>query len=380
MLKPDYNRCIINLVAAITGAFGAKPNNYERFAPLIDPENCKHPIVLLIIDGLGDTFLRTHPESFLCRHRKGRLSSVFPPTTATAVTSFFTGTAPLQHGITGWHTFFKELGTVGTVLPFTPRHGGCTFSGAGISPAQLIAGESRLNELNVPCHVLLPHYFVDSDYSRTLAGTALRHGYENPGEMFEQIASLADPQQPGLIIGYWPQLDSLAHTHGMASRETAAHFLALDRECEKALPALAAQGITVIISADHGLIDTSKENIILLADHPELAAMLTLPLCGEPRCAFCYVRTDQGEAFEKYIREKLGFACELKKSSDLIREGWLGKGVPTDRITERIGDYALLMKENYIIKDRLINEKPFHQIGVHGGTSEEELYVPLIVI
>jgi len=325
-------------------------------------------------------FLRNYPDSFLCRHRKGRLTSVFPPTTASAVTSFFTGVAPQQHAITGWFTYFKELGAVAAVLPFMPRYRGATFSEAGISPAQLVGHDSLLNSLNIPCHVVLPQYLADSDYSRTLSGRAARHGFENLAQMFACIENLAVPHKPGLIIAYWAELDSQAHAHGIGSDAVAAHFLELDKGCSNSLPLLAERGATVIVSADHGLIDTSKAHTIHLHDHPELAAMLTLPLCGEPRCAYCYVRSDRREQFERYVHERLDFACELRRSSDLFREGYFGKGPPSPRLEARIGEYVLLMKGNYVISDRLVNEKQFHQTGVHGGFSAEELYVPLIVL
>jgi hypothetical protein len=46
---------------------------------------------------------------------------------------------------------------------------------------------------------------------------------------------------------------------------------------------------------------------------------------------------------------------------------------------ERIGDYTLLMKDCAIIKDWLPGERHYAQIGVHGGLSSQEMYVPLIV-
>lgn len=380
MLQPDYSNSIVNLVASIVKALGGENNDYAPLAGLKGLKVNGQPLVLLIADGLGDVFLRNFPDSFLCRHRKGRLTSVFPPTTASAVTSFFTGVAPQQHAITGWFTYFKEVGAVATVLPFIPRYGGASFSAAGISPAHLVAHDSLLNTLNIPCHVVLPLYLADSDYSRTLSGRAARHGYESLAQMFTCIENLAVPHEPALIIAYWAELDSLAHAHGMGSAETAAHFLELDKGCRNSLPLLAERGATVIVSADHGLIDTSAAHIIDLQDHPQLAATLTLPMCGEPRCAYCYVRSGRREQFEHYIAEKLGAVCELRKSSELIREGYFGKGIPSPCLERRIGEYVLLMKENYVISDRLVNEKRFHQKGVHGGFTEEELYVPLIML
>jgi hypothetical protein len=34
---------------------------------------------------------------------------------------------------------------------------------------------------------------------------------------------------------------------------------------------------------------------------------------------------------------------------------------------------------SWIVKDRLLTERPFEQIGVHGGLSADELYVPLVI-
>lgn len=381
MLQPDYSNSIVNLVSSIVRALGGEEaNDYGPLAGLKGLEASDRPLVLLIIDGLGDTFLQSFPDSFLCQHRKGRLSSVFPSTTASAITSFFTGVAPQQHAITGWHTYFKELGTVGTVLPFIPRYRGESFTKAGISPAHLVEHGTVINTLDVPCHVIMPRHLIDSDYSRTLSGRATRRGYDSLVEMFAYIENLSVSHKNGLIVAYWAELDSLAHKHGIKSPEVTAHFLALDKGCRTTLPLAAKRGATVIVTADHGLIDASEEHTIYLADHPELAATLTLPLCGEPRCAYCYVRSDRRERFEGYIRENLATACELRKSSDLIKQGYFGQGIASPRLEERVGEYVLMMKGDYVIRDYLINEKRSHQAGVHGGFTEQELYVPLIVL
>lgn len=380
MMPPDYDRCIVNLVASLAQALGVKQQKYAPLAELREMRFSGRPLVLLVIDGLGDTYLLNYPDSFLYRHRQGRLSSVFPATTATAVTSFFTGVAPQQHAITGWHTYFKELGAVATVLPFIPRYGGPGISEAGISPTELIAHASLLDSLEIPAHVILPNFLVDSAYSRTLSGRALRHGYANMKEMFSCLEMLTELRRGAFIISYWPDLDSLAHMHGIKSPEAAAHFQELDNGCRATLSLLAEREATVIVSSDHGLIDTSEERAVYMDDHPDLVALLTLPLCGEPRCAYCYVRSDSRDEFEGYVAERLGYACELRKSSDLIREGYFGRGYPSPRLAERVGEYVMLMKDNYIVRDYLPHEKKYRHKGVHGGLTTAEMHVPLIVL
>ena len=38
------------------------------------------------------------------------------------------------------------------------------------------------------------------------------------------------------------------------------------------------------------------------------------------------------------------------------------------------------MKGNYVLRDRLTAEQPPTHVGVHGGVSAAEMYVPLIVL
>ncbi len=104
-----------------------------------------------------------------------------------------------------------------------------------------------------------------------------------------------------------------------------------------------------------------------------------MPLCGEPRTAYCYVRQERTQHFERYITTNLDHACQLTESKQLIASGYFGLGHSHPELHHRVGDYTLLMKENYVIRDRLLTEKPFTQIGVHGGLSHQELYVPLII-
>lgn len=378
MKQPDYRTSIVNLVASLAGLYGAEPGMYAPLEQLEVVQPGDRPL-LLIVDGLGDNFLRRYPDSFLFKHRRQRLFSVFPPTTASAVTSFFTGTAPQQHAVTGWYTYFRELGTVATVLPFMSRYGGAGFGEAGISPAQLIGSEPLLNTLPVPSHVILPRHLVDSEYSRTLSGPANRYGYADLREMFSLLHNRVEEDKQGLIIAYFADLDSVAHQYGMKSSEAETLFREFDDCCREQFPRIAGTGRPIILTADHGLIDCPAEKEIHLDDHPRLAAMLTLPLCGEPRCAYCYVRAGSREEFEHYITVELSHACMLKESQDMIDQGYFGLGSPSPLLAERVGDYILLLRDNYTIRDRLVTEKPYRMNGVHGGLSADELFVPLIV-
>jgi hypothetical protein len=64
----------------------------------------------------------------------------------------------------------------------------------------------------------------------------------------------------------------------------------------------------------------------------------------------------------------------------LLDGEYFGLGPAHPRLAERIGHYCLLMKNNYVLRDRLMGEgeRPLH-VGVHGGTSSAEMFVPLVI-
>ena len=181
------------------------------------------------------------------------------------------------------------------------------------------------------------------------------------------------------IYAYHDKLDSLAHKHGISGDKVATHFHQIDQAFHEFLTGLQGSDTTVLVTADHGFIDTPPERLIEINQHPRLAQMLARPLCGEPRVAYCYVRPEARMEFEAYVTNELNHCAQLYPSAELVEQGWFGLGAPHFRLLDRIGDYTLLMKDNYTIKDWLPDEKRHTLLGAHGGLSEDELYVPLIM-
>ena len=65
-----------------------------------------------------------------------------------------------------------------------------------------------------------------------------------------------------------------------------------------------------------------------------------------------------------------------------MSDGWFGQYEGCSDIRDRIGDYLLIMKKNYIIQDNVPGEPQLAGSfnACHGGVSNEEVYVPLIVM
>jgi predicted AlkP superfamily pyrophosphatase or phosphodiesterase len=383
VLLPDYRNSIVNLMSSILAGLGREPSLYPPLAapPPASLSQARN-VVLLVIDGLGFDYL-TGPGrgSLLHQHLQGRITSVFPSTTVSAITVFLTGLAPQQHGLTGWFMYFREIGAVTVVLQFRQRLSPHSLRDCGVQPAQLFDHSSVFDQLNVVPYVVAPQRIIDSDFNQVFSGLARRRAYSSSKQFFTVIAdTLRESDERKYLYAYYPEIDALSHLHGVHSRQVEAQFSALDKAFGEFLKAIAGTDTALIVSADHGFIDSEPDRVIELDQHPELAETLILPLCGERRAAYCYVHPEKTQRFERYVLSELAEYALLYKSEQLVEQGYFGLGVPHPRLQERIGHYTLIMKENYTLKDWLLGERRHTQVGVHGGLSEAEMEVPLIFL
>jgi len=382
MISPDYQGgSIVNLMASVIRGRGGD-SHYPSLRLLPPDEIARHTnVVLLVVDGLGFEYLtRQLPRGALGRSLRGGITSVFPPTTAAAITSFLTGDAPQQHALTGWHTYLRELGCVMTILPGNPRYGGVGYRKAGLDPVKLFGHVPLSERIQTRSIVVSPAHIAHSDFNLTHLGNAELRTFQTLPEMFRQaVRAIRSDTGPKYLYLYWPKLDSIGHAEGMGSQAALAHLRAIELALTDFLVGAAHTDTLLLVTADHGQIDTAESDRIDLANHPELARCLALPLCGEPRAAFCYVRPGRVQQFERYCRDLLSDKLDLVRSQELIDQGMFGPGDPDPRLEERIGDYTLLMRDNNIVREWLPSEKHYMQIGVHGGLSTTELKVPLCV-
>ncbi|HEY6967390.1 MAG TPA: alkaline phosphatase family protein [Burkholderiales bacterium] len=375
MARPDYSgNGFVNLVASLVEARGGAP----RHAPLagLPPAALRAAtnIVFLIADGLGDNYLRANGAGgAIARHRRAPISAVFPSTTASAITTSFTGAAPIEHGLTGWFTYFPEAACVGAPLPFQRRGEKASL---GVAPAAIFAEPPLFDTLATRAIVVSWRTIIDSTYNAFHCGRAERLAYDDlQGFVAQTAAAVRSGPERKLVYAYWPEFDQLSHRYGVASAEVRAHFDALDAAFGELLARLAGTDTILVLTADHGFVDSPPEESLELP--PELSALLRFPLCGERRVAFCHVRDP--DAFIDRARELLGPRADVRPSRELQDEGWFGTGRPHARFAERIGDVALLMRGRGTVKDWVPGESRHLHIGNHGGTSEDEMRIPLVV-
>lgn len=381
---PNYkNGSIVNLMSSIAQAFGAKtPYNQLKLLSQEEFKNSRN-IVLIIIDGLGFEYFRKR-NSFLKNYLVGPITSVFLPTTVSAVTTFLTGLAPQQHAFTGWFMHLKEAGIVTQIFPnFSPRIGGSSLSEAGFEMEEILNQPSFFEKLRAESFNIIPKHIAASDFQKATSKKARILGYGNLNQFFGQIKkAINSSKRRKYIYAYWSKLDSLNHEYGVDSGKANKHFEEIDKKLSRLIALFKNSGTAFIITSDHGFINTPQKDEIKLEDHPRLKECLTLPLCGEGRVAYCYVRPSKAKEFEKYVKIKLKKYCHLFKSEDLINRNYFGLFEPNPKLFDRVGDYIVVLKKNYILKDSIEkNEKEKRpHIGHHAGVSKDEMLVPLISV
>jgi hypothetical protein len=378
-VTPDYGGgSLLNLMASLETACGGTPTaSSARHLPP-DVLSGRRNVVLVVVDGLGARYLATQGAgSALARHLRGTLTSVFPSTTASAITTTMTGRAPAEHGLTGWYQYLAETGAVTAVLPLRIRDGSPL---PPIDPAALFPCGSFFDRIARPACVVSPQAIIDTVFNTRHCGRATKRPYAAPADFFPVLArTVRATTEPTFIYAYTPDFDTVAHAHGVGSAETARVFAALDVAWGVFLEEIAGTDTVVVLTADHGFIDAPPEHLIDLDAHPRLTAQLAHPLSGERRVAYCHLKDGADAAFRDYVENALGHAAELIPRETLLNSGWLGPGAPHPRLAERVGDYALVMRGDWTIKDWLPGEKRHPMIGVHAGLSADEMLIPLVI-
>src|SRR5690349_17463900 len=209
-MRPDYDGgSLVNLMASIAISRGGKAHH----APLRNFDSTQaRNVVLLVIDGLGDRLLAKRAAGGeLARRRRGSMTSVFPSTTASAITTSYTGRTPLEHGLTGWFTYFSEAGCVAAALPFRSRGENLPLE-KRLSPERAFPASSIFEALPVRSIVVTHRDIIDSQYNVRHCRGAERYPYASVDELVAGVeAAVKSSDERKFVYAYWPEYDATSH-------------------------------------------------------------------------------------------------------------------------------------------------------------------------
>ncbi len=337
-------------------------------------------VVTVVFDGLGERQLATHaPRGALSHHRLRSLDSVFPSATAPALTSLAAAAPPAEHGNPAWFMWSEAHGAIVRTLPMDvrgDRHR--AVSAAGTWTWRAWSSRSPARSFSI-----LPREIADTEYSRHAYAGSTRLAYAQPAEVGPMVAdAVRAAAGEASIFVYLPQFDATSHEAGWQSDAAAQVARDFDAWFAALVDRLRDLDALVVATADHGFVDIAERDRLRLADFPAIAACLERPLCGEPRVPFCQVRPDRRERFAEVVAGALGDAFTVHETGALLRAGWFGPvdaGATGDRpLVGRIGSHVLVPTRYVTLVDAVPGERVPSFIGMHGGTSEEEMRVPLL--
>jgi hypothetical protein len=344
--------------------------------------------VFVLLDGLGAAQLERYlpVDAFLRRQRADTLSSVFPPTTAAATNTVYSGLPPIAHGWLGWSLWFKEFGR--TVDVFTRND---SFTRQKLSPAydpwRALAYEPLWDRIaasgRCPGRPDEP-VFVSTvaPAGVTVPGSRLPNAVAASAEDAARLlaeAALAHPCT--CTLGYWPEPDMSLHGHGAESFKVRWTVAELNRCCETLAESLGEDSL-LIVTADHGHAAISA--YVDIDSIPGLVDCLVMAPYLEPRAAMFTVKFGSRARFESLVKEYLGGDFILLTREEVFARSLFG---PTDesrvahpRVDDFVADYLVVATGSRAIKYYGLEldhsrDYPSH----HSGLTQEEMEIPLIL-
>lgn len=413
-VRPDFaGRGLANLAPTVLRllAPSAAPVDLPTLDCSLLPESMTRGIksvMLIVADGLGHLQLQREIAAgnapniaeLIARAGAGSesisyspITSVFPTTTVAALGSINSAVAPSAHGLLAYTVYLAEFGMVAEMIRWGPLNRRVSFTDAefGASPEAFFWAETvyaRLQAAGVErTFAVNPNHFGGTALTRMLHQSAAYRGYISTSSLQPIVSRLlAESDAPTYIYAYWPTVDTIAHVLGPRTIEHSAEVAAFDFQIGRLMQRLPTRGDTLILmTADHGHVNTAPEFSVAFADHPELLAMLRVMPAGERRVVYLHPKPGETEAVVAYARARLRDVAATLLRDDAVDLGLFGPGLLSERAAQRIGDVLLFPRGNLqmispaeTVEGGAPRSTAFY--GLHGGLTPDEALVPLLIV
>ncbi len=357
---PDYEgACLANLAPALMGVDRDGPAAW-----LPPPVAGASQIVLFVLDGLGWEQLQERAELApnLMAMEGGPITSVVPTTTATALTSISTGSAPALHGVVGYRV--KVAGDrVMNVLRWRTAEGDALkrVPPRTFQPTEAFGGKG------VPA-------VTRAEFARTgftvahLSGTRLV-GWRMPSTLVTEVARLVDEGED-FVYAYYDGIDKVAHEWGLGPHFDA-EVIAADRlvgDIGSALP----QGATLVVTSDHGQVQVGQA--VLQVDDEVMARVEYMS--GEGRFRWLHARGGEASALAEEAAEAHRDSAWVHTREEIVSGGWMGAPMSPE-VESRLGDVALICHADVAFADP-DDPGELSLVSRHGSLTSAEMLVPLL--
>ncbi len=396
-IRPAYHGLsLLNVPASLCRWLGAEPLAHSPLdLPVLDDlvEGARQVLVVLVdavglrrfqrwIDGRAASL-----NPLLSHGHLAALTSVVPSTTSAALTSFWTGRSPAEHGVLGYEIFLKEWGIITNMITHAPAvfdgRAGLLYT-AGFDPERFLPVPTlgpRFRAAGIETHGFLHYSISGSGLSRMHYADVSLHTFAGVPDLWVGVRHLlATPiARPRLVWVYYGGVDGLSHRHGPDSEQAevafAAFAQAMVHECLDQLPAIVARETVLLLLSDHGQVATPLNAHMELRNHPDFLRLLYMYPTGENRLAYLYPKPQRAGDIRAYLNQAWPGAFTPLQAPSALEQGLFGPGEPAAVAADRLGEMILVSHgEAYLWWAQ--KENPL--LGRHGGLSPDEMLVPLL--
>ncbi|MFB0560888.1 MAG: alkaline phosphatase family protein [Candidatus Lokiarchaeia archaeon] len=313
-------------------------------------------VYLAVLDGCNINWIKNAKTPFLDQLSNRGVSTlscraVFPTATYTGHTSIITGVYPDEHGIVGNQFFDREVKETRNFDFYDPN--ACVEAVTIFEEAESAGLETA--SIAEPVTKGAKH-IVSKNYVQSFPILTQN------SKVLEESIRLIKMEKPDLIVANFPAVDSIGENYGPKSKETIKILEDVDVTLRMIFEEYESQGqeVCMIISADHGMTDGQKQIQL-----NKLFKQKNLDAIALASHRTCHVYVNQPEQ----VNEIHEFLTNIKGVLEVM---------DTERISElrflhpRSGDLVVTAEKGYELGDMKIK-------GSHGGITEEEMTVPLII-
>lgn len=378
LVYPNYDKCLLNVISSIRRYYST-PIEYKTL-PVLDKELDRgyKNIVLIVMDGMGASVIEKNlgRGDFLRKNISQKITTVYPSTTAAAMTSIYTGVSPNEHGWLGWSLFFKEFCRCIDVLTnndsFTKQPMTQPNIGSFVMPYETI-----FKDIAVSRKIAVQPFAIQPAGVNFPDTGVIRKRADSFGAMCSLIKKICATEQNTLTLAYWTDPDEIMHKTGCTSAETKAAMLEFNEGLQQLAESLT--DTLLIITADHGMIDIEEE--VFINSIPEIDSCLSMPPSIEGRAAAFFVKNELMDEFRWQFNKALGKDFKLMTSGELLDKQILGGGRTHRKTYDFLGDFVACGIGKKVISYRTLNSKPKPKhLASHAGLTDDEMTVPLIIV
>lgn len=363
LVKSNYNECLTNLACSIQKYFdlNAKHNSIEYIDKILNEKQPKN-VVLMLFDGMGSRILeRTlNKDSFFIKNKIKEITTVFPATTTAATTSIRTGLNPIEHGWLGWNMYIAPINETITLF-LNSEKGKEEISNNFLKVKDKLVQKTIANEIK-----------QNTEYNAIELFPFGENKYNDLDEMLEIIKEECNKEGKKYIYAYDNEPDHSMHdfgpNHDRVKKLIETRNIKVEELCNSLRDSI------IIIVADHGHKEVEH---IYLKDYPEIMKMLERTTSLEQRAVSFKIKEDYKEQFVKEFNNNFGEDFKLYSKEEIIESHLFGTGKENELFQEAIGDFIAIAEDS---NKCIVTEGDEVLKSQHAGYSDDEIYVPLIVV